>query len=139
MHTTGSSVSFYLLIDFVNMEKRNTLLEKIHMISWQSHAKRQLEETVFVFFGHFVCVDTFSQFIWLLSCHTARYFILERQQPNHKTHARQKWLQRPVWCLVMAKHQCIVLGHVCNCPRTTDLYFEIKMVFWSGCIMFDMI
>lgn len=91
----------------------------------------------YFFFGHFVCVDTFSQFIWLLSCHAARYFILGRQQPNHKTHARQKLLQRPVWCLVMAKHQCIVL--VCNCPSTTDLYFEIKMVFWSGCIMFDMI
>lgn len=85
------------------MEKRNALLEMIHMISWQSHAKRQLEETVFFFkflfyfiFGHFVCVDTFSQFIWLLSCHAARYFILGRQQPNHKTHARQKLLQRPV-------------------------------------------
>lgn len=65
------------------------------MISWQSHAKSQLEETVLVFLATLVLrfadsVDTFSQFIWLLSCHTARYFILGRQQPNHKTHARQK-------------------------------------------------
>lgn len=36
------------------MEKRNALLEMIHMISWQSHAKRQLEETVFFLNFYFI-------------------------------------------------------------------------------------
>lgn len=47
------------------MEKRNALLEMIHMISWQSHAKRQLEETVF-FFNFYFIFFLATLFVWIL-------------------------------------------------------------------------